>query len=147
MSTDINLTDEDIVRTYGKRWDIEVFFKMIKQHLRLAKEIQCRDFDTLIGHTSIVFMRYMFLAYHARMSSDPKSFGDLFHACCDEIRDISFLEALMRILTLTADRIRSIGSFCRKTADAFFYVAMDVALNTLGIGKNKSLSFSTNPES
>ena len=29
---------------------------MIKQHLRLAKEIQCRDFDDLIGHTSIVFM-------------------------------------------------------------------------------------------
>ena len=147
LSTDIDLTDEDIVRTYGKRWDIEVFFKMIKQHLRLAKEIQCRDFDALIGHTSIVFMRYMFLAFHCRMSIDPKSFGDLFHACCDEIRDISFLEALMRILTLTADRIRSIGSFCRKTADVLFYVAMDVALNTLGIGKNKSLSFFANPES
>jgi len=147
LSTDIDLPDEEIVRIYGKRWDIEVFFKMIKQHLRLAKEIQCRDFDALIGHTSIVFMRYMFLAYHCRLSTDHRSFGDLFHACCDEIRDISFLEALMRILSLAADRMRSIGSYCQKTFDAFFYVAMDVTLNTLKIVKNSSISFSTNPES
>jgi len=147
LSTDIDLADKEIVRIYGKRWDIEVFFKMIKQHLRLAKEIQCRDFDALIGHTSIVFMRYMFLAYHCRMSTDHRSFGDLFHACCGEIRDITFLEALMRILELAADRMRCIGAYCQKTFDAFFYVAMEVALNTLGIVKNRTISFSANPES
>ena len=37
LSTDTGLADEDIVRIYGKRWDIEVFFKMAKQHLKLAK--------------------------------------------------------------------------------------------------------------
>ena len=63
ISTDTRLPDDDIVRIYGKRWDIEVFFKMAKQHLELVKEIQSRDFDALIAHTSIVFMRYMFLAY------------------------------------------------------------------------------------
>jgi hypothetical protein len=89
----------------------------------------------------------MFLAYHCRLSTDQRSFGDLFHACCDEIRDISFLEALMRILTLAADRMRVIGSYCQKTFDAFFYVAMEITLNTLGIGKNRAISFSTNPES
>ena len=47
--------------------------KMIKQRLGLAKEIQCRDFDVLTGHTSIVFMGYMFLACHARMSLIPKA--------------------------------------------------------------------------
>ena len=147
LSTAIDLPDQEIVRIYGKRWDIEVFFKMIKQHLRLAKEIQCRDFDALIGHTSIVFMRYMFLAYHCRLSIDQRSFGDLFHACCDELRDITFLEALMRILRLAADQLRAVGSYCQKTFDAFFYVAMEITLDTLGIGKNKPISFSTNPES
>lgn len=147
LSTDIALPDKEIVRIYGKRWDIEVFFKMIKQHLRLAKEIQCRDFDALIGHTSIVFMRYMFVAYHCRLSIDHRSFGDLFYACCDEIRDITFLEALMRILTVAANRMRSLGSYCQRTLDSFFYVAMDVALNTLDIVKTRTISFSTNPES
>jgi hypothetical protein len=94
LSTDIHLADEDIVRIYGKRWDIEVFFKMAKQHLKLAKEIQCRDFDALIAHTTIVFMRYMFLAYQCRLETDHRTFGDLFYACCDELSDISFVEAL-----------------------------------------------------
>ncbi len=56
MSTDLELANEEIIRIYGKCWDIEVFFKMAKQHLKLAKEIQCRDFDALIAHASIVFI-------------------------------------------------------------------------------------------
>jgi hypothetical protein len=76
----------------------------------LTQTIQCRDYDALVGHTSIVFMRYMFLSYHCRLSTDQRSFGKLFHACCEEIQDISFLESLLRILTLAADRMKSIGS-------------------------------------
>ena len=30
LSTDTELADEEIVRLYGRRWDIEVFFKMSK---------------------------------------------------------------------------------------------------------------------
>ena len=59
----------------------------------------------------------------------------------------AILEALLRILTLAADRMKSIGSYCQQTFDAFFFVAMDVALNTLGISKNRSICFSVNPES
>jgi len=137
LSTDTDLADEDIVRIYGKRWDIEVFFKMAKQHLKLAKEIQCRDFDALIAHTSIVFMRYMFLAFQCRIQTDHRSFGDLFYACCDEVADISFIEALFRILTLAANRLKEVGTFCEKTATAFFDAIMDTALQCVGLSKNK----------
>lgn len=147
LSTDVNLPDEDVIRIYGKRWDIEVFFKIIKQHLSLAKEIQCRDYDALIGHTSIVFMRYLFLAYHCRLNSDQRSFGDPFHACCEEIKDISFVEALLRILSMTEDRMKSISSFSQEMINAFFFVAMKVALSTLGIVRSTSICFSMNPES
>jgi hypothetical protein len=136
LSTDIHLPDEDIVRIYGKRWDIEVFFKMAKQHLKLAKEIQCRDFDALIAHTTIVFMRYMFLTYQCRLETDHRTFGDLFYACCDELGDISFVEALYRILTLAADRLREMGSFCEKTAQTFFDTLLETALNYVNLSKN-----------
>ena len=33
ISTDINLSEEEIIRVYGKRWDIEVFFKSCKSYL------------------------------------------------------------------------------------------------------------------
>lgn len=137
LSTDTSLADEDIVRIYGKRWDIEVFFKMAKQHLKLAKEIQARDFDALIAHTTIVFMRYMFLAYQCRMETDHRSFGDLFYACCDEVADISFMQALFRILTLASDQLKKSGSFCEKTAAVFFNTIMDNALQCVGLSKSK----------
>jgi len=136
LSTDTTLPNADIVRIYGKRWDIEVFFKMAKQHLKLAKEMQCRDFDALIAHTSIVFMRYMFLVYQCRIETDHRTFGDLFYFCCDEVSDISFIEALYRILTLAADQLKTIGNFCEKTASAFFDAIMDTALKCVGLSKN-----------
>ena len=140
LSTDTELADNEIVRIYGKRWDIEVFFKMAKQHLKLAKEIQCRDYDALIGHTTIVFMRYMFLAYQCRLETDQRTFGQLFYACCDEVSDISFVEALYRILTLATERLRKLGTFCEKTATAFFDSVMEASLQCVGLSKN---NFST----
>lgn len=144
LSTDVTLPDADIIRIYGKRWDIEVFFKMAKQHLKLAKEIQCRDYDALIAHTSIVFMRYMFLAYQCRTETDHRTFGDLFYCCCDEVSDISFIEALYRILTLATAQLNNIGSFCEKTAATFIDVIMDTALQCVGLSKN---DLSLKPES
>ena len=103
---------------------------------QLAKEIQCRDFDALIAHTSIVFMRYMFLAYQCRMQTDQRTFGDLFYACCDEVADISFMQAIYRILTLAADRLKQLDAFCEKTATAFFDTVMNTALQCVGLSKN-----------
>jgi hypothetical protein len=139
MSTDLELANEEIIRIYGKRWDIEVFFKMAKQHLKLAKEIQCRDFDALIAHTSIVFIRYMFLAYQCRIETDHRTFGDLFYACCDEMADISFIEALYRILTLAGERLREIGRYCEKTASAIFDVIIENALQYVGLSKSDGM--------
>lgn len=129
ISTDIKLPDEEVVRIYGKRWDIEVLFKMAKQHLNLAKEIQCRDFDALIAHTTIVFMRYLFISYSIRMEKDHRTFGDLFYSCCEELSDISFLDALFRLMSLAVEQLREMGTFCQKTASAFFDATISAALN------------------
>lgn len=140
LSTDTDLPDAEVVRTYGKRWDIEVLFKMAKQHLKLVKEIQCRDFDMLIAHTTIVFMRYMFISYRVRMASDHRSFGDLFYACCQELDDIGFVEALHRILTLAVEQLRQMGTFCEKTAMSFFDTVIAAALKYVNLSKNRMIT-------
>ena len=140
LCTDTELADAEVVRIYGKRWDIEVMFKMAKQHLKLVKEIQCRDFDMLIAHTTIVFMRYMFIVYRVRMESDHRSFGDLFYACCQELDDISFVESLHRIMTLATEQLRQMGIFCEKTAMAFFDTVMAVALAYVNLSKSRLIT-------
>ena len=82
--------------------------------LKLVKEIQCRDYDALIAHTSIVFMRFMFLTYLCRLEKNHRTFGDLFYACCDELSDISFIEALHRILARATESIRAGGDLSVK---------------------------------
>lgn len=79
---------------------------MAKQHLCLAKEIQSRDF------------------------------GDLFYVCCDEVKDISFIESLYRILNMATENIRKIGSFCEKTAHALLDTIIETALMNVGFSKN-----------
>jgi hypothetical protein len=140
ISTDLDLSNEDIVRIYGKRWDIEVFFKMAKQHLKLAKEMQCRDYDALVAHTTIVFLRYMFLAYQHRIETDDRTFGELFYACCDEVSDISFVESLYRIMTLAGNQLKKLGSYCEKTAAAFFDAALTTALQCSGLLEKRKLA-------
>lgn len=100
ISTDTTLTDEEIIRIYGKRWDIEVFFKMNKSFLNLAKEFQCRSYDAMVAHTTIVFTRYIMLAMESRNNTDFRTVGGLFYHCCDELEDIKFFEAIQIILDL-----------------------------------------------
>ncbi len=102
LSTNLELSEEEVIRIYGKRWEIECFFKVIKSHLQLAKEFQCRSYDALIAHTTIVFVRYIMLALGAREENDPKTLGELFYLCCDEIEDIRYAEAVLLIMELFA---------------------------------------------
>jgi len=48
----------------------------------------------MIGHITIVMVRYIFLAYEQRCHDDPKTIGDLFFAYSDEIADLPLTEAL-----------------------------------------------------
>lgn len=52
LSTDCSLSNEEIIRIYGNRWSIEVFFKSAKSLLKLGSEFQGRSYDMMIAHTS-----------------------------------------------------------------------------------------------
>lgn len=100
LSTDTSLSDEEVVRIYGKRWDIETFFKMTKSYLRLAKELQGRSYDLMVAHTTVVFTRYIMLAVLSREDKDVRTLGTLFYDCCDEVADIRFIDVLRTLISV-----------------------------------------------
>ena len=110
LSTDTQLAEMEIVRLYGRRWDIEVHFKMLKHTLNLEREMESRDFDALIGHITVVMCRYVFLAFEQRCRDDPRPLGSLFYACCEEQKDLSFLEALSRLWAAVPARCDRAGT-------------------------------------
>ncbi len=97
LSTDTTLTEDEIIQLYGKRWDIEVFFKTCKSILRLTKECRSLCYDAMCAQTAIVFLRYMFLAVGIRENEDLRTAGPMFCLVADELADISFAQAFEKL--------------------------------------------------
>ena len=103
ISTDTLLSEEEIIRAYGKRWEIEVFFKSCKSYLKLAKECHSLSYDALTAHVSIVFVRYMMLSVAQRRNEDDKMICELFFYLADEMEDITFSQSMRIIIDALMD--------------------------------------------
>jgi hypothetical protein len=131
LTTKLDLPEEEVIRIYGKRWDIEVFFKMAKSYLNLEKEVQLRDYDGIVGHATIVMTRHIFLTLEQRFHDDPRTLGDLFYVCCGEMDDLTLMEALNRILHLALDKVRASGEFAEEFVNKMVNAIMDVAIGII----------------
>ena len=100
ISTDVDLDEDEIIRIYGKRWDIEVFFKVCKSYLNLSKECRAISYDAMTAHTAVVFTRYMMLSLESRESNDERSLGELFLYFSDEMSDITWIQAFQLMLQM-----------------------------------------------
>lgn len=107
LSTDRTLSEQEIVRIYGMRWDIEVFFKTTKSLLKLQKEFQGRSYDGLISHTTIVFTRYIILSWQNRCNTDPRTIGGLFYDLCDEVNELDWAVALQQLIEIIQDAVKN----------------------------------------
>ncbi len=105
ISTDTELDEKEIIRIYGKRWDIEVFFKTCKQMLKLESECKSLSYDALTAHVSIVFTRYMVLSVEKRLNEDDRTVGELFFLMADELQDITFNEQINSMLANFVSRL------------------------------------------
>ncbi len=106
ICTDTNLSEEEILRIYGKRWDIEVFFKTCKSMLNLSSECHSLSYDALTAHVSLVFIRYMLLSLQQRNNSDDRTISELFLLIIDELTDITFGHALQLIVDIMLQMIQ-----------------------------------------
>jgi len=106
ISTDMEMSEDDVISLYGKRWDIEVFFKICKSYLKLTSEFQQLSYDSLAAHTTIVMIRYMILSVERRTMQDPRTLGELFFLGFEEAADIKFEQALLLIIALLSDTLR-----------------------------------------
>lgn len=114
LSTDCTLSDQEMIRIYGMRWDIEVFFKTTKSLLNLQKEFQSRSYDALISHTTIVFTRYIVLSWQNRCHTDDRTLGGLFYELCDEIDALDWAVALQQLIEILDDAIQHTNTAIQK---------------------------------
>lgn len=106
LSTDCTLTEHEIIRIYGMRWDIEVFFKTTKSLLKLQKEFQGRSYDLMVSHTTIVFSRFILLSWQNRCHTDDRTLGGMFYELCDEVNELDWATALIDLFEIFDDVLK-----------------------------------------
>lgn len=110
LSTDISLSDAEIVRIYGNRWSIECFFKSSKSFLKLGTEFQSHNYGAMVSHTTIVFTRYIILEWIRRNQNDQKTYGELFFMFCEDIQDMDLTNALQSLMALFVEHISTFSA-------------------------------------
>lgn len=126
ISTDTTLDEEEIIRVYGKRWQIEVFFKVCKSYLRLSRECRSLSYDAITAHTAVVFTRYMMLSIENRIASDFRTLGELFFYLSDELSDITWIQAFHQLMDLFKNLLADTFEVSEETISGYVDAFMDI---------------------
>ena len=122
ICTNPDLSEEEIIRNYGKRWQIEVFFKTCKSYLQLVTECHSLSYDALTAHVAIVFARYLMIAMEQRRNEDERTLGELFFFFKDELKDITFGESFQIIMTALIESVCAIFQPTEEQMELFIEV-------------------------
>jgi len=78
ITNDLKIGFNKLIETYHLRWNCEVFFKEVKQHLQIGR-CQCNNFDSQIGDATLAMMQYIMLLLYKQMhyGQSPGSIFDL----------------------------------------------------------------------
>ena len=119
ISTNATLEPEEIIRIYGKRWQIEIFFKTCKSTLNLIGECHSLSYDALTAHVAIVFARYLMIAIEQRKSEDYRTLGEIFYFLSNELEDITFRRSMQILMDAMIASIGEIFNVSNEQLSAF----------------------------
>lgn len=112
-STDLEISDEEIIEIYKRRWDIEQGYKELREHFGFGKE-ENRIYEALIARISLSFFSYNIVSYINRMSNEPKTIGGLFKDLECELHTLSIaMQAFIEIM----DKIARIDEIVKNNKD------------------------------
>ncbi len=95
VCTDIQMSAEDILLTYSKRWAVEVYFKELKQSLGFLKE-QSGDFAVCYASMHLSALRYMLLS-NLMLEKGTLKFRQLLNKANGQIDLLSFAGMLWEV--------------------------------------------------
>ena len=132
----MTLSEDEIIRIYGKRWDIEVFFKVSKTYLKLTKECHSLSYDAMTAYVAIVFARYMMLAIENRSRRDDRTFGEIYCLVSNELSDITWLESFRLLMEVFISTVSEKTLLTEKELDVLLETFIEALPEML---KNKLL--------
>jgi len=130
VSTDLNISDEEIIEIYKRRWDIEQGYKELREHFGFGKE-ENRIYEALVARITLSFFTYNIVSYINRISNEPKTIGGLFK---DLECELHTLAIAMQTFIAILDEIAKIEDVVNRNEDLVSIIAVlqDVTQKMLG---------------
>ena len=130
VSTDLDISDETIIETYRRRWDIEQGYKELREHFGFSTE-ENRIYEALIARITLSFFTYNIVSYINRISNEPKTIGGLFK---DLECELHTLAIAMQTFILILDEIAQIEEIVNRNDDfsTIIDILKDVTQKLLG---------------
>jgi hypothetical protein len=130
VSTDLEISDEEIIEIYKRRWDIEQGYKELREHFGFGKE-ENRIYEALIARITLSFFTYNIVSYINRISNEPKTIGGLFK---DLECELHTLAIAMQTFIAILDEIAKIEEIVNRNEDlmSIITVLQDVTQKMLG---------------
>jgi len=130
VSTDLEITDDEIIEIYKRRWDIEQGYKELRQHFGFGQE-ENRIYEALIARITLSFFTYNIVSYINRMSNEPKTIGGLFK---DLECELATLAIAMQTFIAILDEVAKIDDVINRNEDFMSIISIlrDVTGELLG---------------
>ena len=130
VSTNLELTDDEVIEIYKRRWDIEQGYKELRQHFGFGKE-ENRIYEALIGRITLSFFTYNIVSYINRISNEPKTIGGLF---ADLECELSTLAIAMKYFIQILEGLAKVEDIVNRNEDLIniIVVLQDVTHKMLG---------------
>ncbi len=99
ISTDLQLSATEILKTYKKRWNIEQGYKELRELFGLGKE-ENRIYEALIAKITLSMFAYNIVSYINRIKAEPQTLGELFRDLECELEALAIsMQLFIKILT------------------------------------------------
>lgn len=85
VCTETGMDEELVLRYYSMRWNIETYFKVAKNYLKLRNECHSTNYDAITSHMVIVAIRYMILATEKFNNNDLRTLEEIFYQVQREV--------------------------------------------------------------
>ena len=130
ISTDLTITEDEIIEIYKRRWDIEQGYKELRAHFGFGKE-ENRIYEALIARMTLSFVTYNVVSYINRISHEPKTIGGLFK---DLECELAMLAIAMEKFIEILDEITKIDGIENRNEDIYTIIQSlrDVTAKLLG---------------
>ena len=120
VSTDLSISDEEIIEIYKRRWDIEQGYKELRQYFGFGKE-ENRIYEALIARITLSFFTYNIVSYINRISNEPQTIGGLFE---DLECELQTLAIAMQTFIAILEEIAKIEDIVNRNEDLGSIVAV-----------------------